>query len=380
MIVMARSGAFSDRMIKDMIKAGMVIGGDPSLVSPASLDLRISDTVYRINDTFLPRPGEMVADALKQVLGSDLESARHQLPAPLERGVTYLAKLQESFNLPWTAYCYVNPKSTSGRNNLQVRVIADGVPRFDAPVPANDRVRGHRDLWIVMQPKSYPVRVWPGEALTQARFFDADTRFSEAQLEIALASAGLIFNKNEQKMLKEDLKVTDSDGSVTLTLDLSAEVVGWECLGQNTILDFSKRNHYNPEDFFRPLIAKGGLVRLKQFGFYILSTKERVRVPPWLACEMVEMSHRNGEFRSHFAGYIDAGWGWGKEGEGIGRSLVCEVIPYEDLVWYDGQPLAQIRFEKMLEEPSAGAYDVLPKSSYAKDFTIPRLSKHFKMP
>jgi dCTP deaminase len=116
-------------------------------------------------------------------------------------------------------------------------------------------------------------------------------------------------------------------------------------------------------------------VYLKKGAFYILSTNEAVRVPPELACEMVPMDERSGEFRSHYAGFIDPGWGWGEKGEGKGRPLTLEVRPFEDLIVRHGQPIAKIKFERVNEVPVA-AYDSMG-SNYIKQ-SGPKLAKHFK--
>ena len=88
------------------------------------------------------------------------------------------------------------------------------------------------------------------------------------------------------------------------------------------------------------------------------------------------MDQRSGEFRSHDAGFIDPGWGYGAEGEGRGRQLVLEVRPFEDIVFRDGQPVAKIKFETMAEMPDV-QYDALGKSNYTNETAAPRLSKHF---
>ena len=171
------------------------------------------------------------------------------------------------------------------------------------------------------------------------------------------------------------MQIRDNDNSIILTLDLADENLGFEGIRSDDVLDLSKVNFYERNKFFKPIKKKGDYVYLKKGSFYILSTHEAVRVPPDLACEMVSMDERSGEFRSHYAGFIDPGWGWGKGGEGKGRPFTLEVRPFEDIIVRQGQPIAKIRFERMAETPEI-IYDSMP-SNYIKQ-SGPRLAKHFK--
>lgn len=363
-----RRGALPSQMIREMMGAGFITGAFINRIRPASLDLVVTEELYRIEGSFLPRPGESVRD----IVGG-MGPRPYDFTLPLERGVTYLARLAETFALPASVYAYCNPKSSTGRNDVLTRVVADGVTRYDAATPQGF----HGALWVIIQPRSYPVLLPKKESLAQMRFFNADTRFDETDLQISLPRDKLLWRGREDKPFGyEELKISDNDGSLILTLDLTGEVVGWECLGESNVLDFAKRNHYLPEEFFRPLHPTNGRIAFKAGGFYILYTRERVRVPPHLACEMVPMDARSGEFRSHYAGYVDPGWGWRKDGDGCGRRLVLELRPFEDLLMRDNQPVAKVRFERMIEEPE-GHYDALEDSHYTAEFPTPRLSKHF---
>lgn len=360
-------GALPFQMIGELAEADFIRGTVRENIRPASLDLSLTEEVWRIDGFFLPRPGERIRDII-----NCLDALKHDLKTPLERLVSYIAKLSESLALPQEVYAYCNPKSSSGRNHVQVRVVADGVPQFDAAAPAGFA----GELWLVIEPKSFPILLSKGETLSQARFFNANTRFDEVELEIALRRDRLIWYKGRPLDYKE-LEVSGKDGSVILTLDLNGEITGWESITSNHVLDFSRRD-YRPEDFFRPIKARNGRIHLKEGGFYILRTRESVRVPIHLACEMKAMEARLGEFRSHYAGFIDPGWGFGADGDGCGRPLVVEVRPFEDLIFRDNQPIARLRFERIIEPPSSG-YDAVDTSNYRQDPPYPRLSKHFSM-
>ncbi len=151
-------------------------------------------------------------------------------------------------------------------------------------------------------------------------------------------------------------------------------MLGYKCVTPDDILDITKIGHYNPERFFMPITMREGYLTLKKGEFYILSTREAVRVPPQLACEMAPMDERSGDFRSHYAGFIDPGWGYGKKGEGVGRPLTLEVRPFEDLLVRHGQPVGKIKFERMIEVPET-SYDALDSNYLRQDG--PRLAKQF---
>ncbi len=361
-----RKGALPDRMIHNMIEGSFIKGANPKNVSPASLDLSMSEEVYRVNGMFLPRFGESIRDLL-----SRLDRREHQVGMPFERDVVYLARLNESLKLPGKVYGYCNPKSSTGRNDVHVRILADGVPRYDAVTPAGFK----GSLWAVIVARSYPVIVPVGQPLSQLRLFNADTRIGEEELEIAFKRDRILRTLGGDAISYEQVLVREGDGSLILTLDLESEIPAYEYSGRHHILDLGKGNSSHAgSDFFTPVHPVGGHLFLRRGSFYILSTLEAVVVPPYFACEMVPMDERFGEFRSHYAGFIDPGWGYGSDGEGKGRPLTLEVRPFEDMVISGGQPIAKIKFERMAEIPEVH-YD--QKDSNYLSQSGPKLAKHF---
>lgn len=366
--VMKKLGALPDRLLHQMIDSGFINGSSSNHVGPASFDLCVSNEMYRVNGMFQPRIGETIRHLLTR-----LDSQRHKLGMPFEREVVYLVRLNESLKLPHGVYGYCNPKSSTGRHDVHIRVLADGVPRYDAVTPSGFV----GELWAVIIARSYPVIISSGEPLSQLRLFNADTRLSEEEIEIAFTKHGLLHTLDGESISYNDVKIRDNDGSIILTLDLKSEIAGYKCSGEQRILDFSKgKNTHDSESFFEQIKVCGDHVRLRRGEFYILSTAEAVRVPPTLACEMVPMDERSGEFRSHYAGFIDPGWGYGKEGDGKGRPLTLEVRPFEDLVMFDKHPIAKIKFERMSEVPDKH-YDSKAVSNYCTQ-DGPKLAKHFK--
>jgi len=379
------AGALSDRLISEMTEAGHIEGAQSANIRPASLDLTISDEIYEVSGVFQPRPNEKVRQILKKV-----KKARHSMNDPLKRNRTYLARLNERMILPRSVYAYCNPKSTSGRLDIHIRLLADGVPRYDTLAsgwPAGRDIRGGSDqvgntldqpgeLWVSIITKTFPVKLQPGTALNQMRFFDGDTRFDDTELEIAMKKDRLLWSRGGKESLDfSKLPVKDNDGSLVLGLDCRSSITGFCGRSVNSVLDLSRVDGYDPDKFFTPIEKQNDNIVLQKDKFYILSSREAVRVPPHLACEMMPMDERSGEFRSHYAGFIDPGWGWGADGEGCGRPLTLEVRPFEDLVVRDGQPIAKIRFERVRETPQEH-YDTL-NSNYCRQ-KGPKLAKQFR--
>jgi len=174
----------------------------------------------------------------------------------------------------------------------------------------------------------------------------------------------------------EELLTHDQDGALILTALLDEGLAGYECIAKrDVVLDVAKVGGYAKDDFFTPIEPIDGMLELQSDRFYILSGAERIRIPPEFASEMVPMDERSGDFRSHYAGFLDPGWGWGEAGEGHGRPFTLEVRPFEDIVVRKGQPVAKIKFERMVDTPDI-IYDT-KVSNYVTQ-TGPKLGKQFK--
>ncbi|PIP73592.1 MAG: hypothetical protein COW88_01495 [Candidatus Lloydbacteria bacterium CG22_combo_CG10-13_8_21_14_all_47_15] len=375
---MKRHGALPDSLIGQMIACGAISGASRMAINPASLDLSASTECYRLTHGFLPLPGESV-DSVLGFAGA----MTHSLGEPLEVDIPYLIKLRERLSLAeyQNVYAYCNPKSSIGRIDVHARLVVDGEAGYDT-VPA-----GYTGpLWAVVIPRSFPVRCSEGVSLIQMRFFDIDTRLGKTEMDLVMSSDGVLYDAFGTKLVSEDLRISDNDGSIILTADTvplpqgneCAGIVGYECRGTREVLNLNTSEHVSSSVFFEPIFGRSDKsIKLRRGSFYILSTKERVRVPPWFACEMFPMVARSGEFRAHYAGFIDPGWGYGAAGENAGRQLTLEVRPFEDIVVRDSQPIASIRFERMIREPDLH-YDEISDSHY-KTQKGPALSKYFSI-
>jgi len=360
-------GALPAQAITKLIQQDCIKGALTKHVSPASLDLTLSEEIYSIRGLILPKTGETIRDLLPL-----MEAQPADISSPVACGQMYLVRLNETLDLPQYIYGYCNPKSSTGRLDMHVRVLADGVPRYDSVTP-----KGFTgELWLAIAAQSFSIQLHTGTPLTQLRLFTGDSRFSEQDLEESVKD-GLVWHPKEDRPLAySELVTNDKDGSVVLTALVEEGVCGYQCIAApEQILDVQNIAHYPAGDFFEPLYIQDGALRLKRDKFYILSAAERVKIPPTLASEMVPMDERNGDFRSHYAGFLDPGWGWGVDGAGKGRPFTLEVRPFEDLVVRAGQPIAKIKFERMIAEPSFH-YDT--KVSNYLTQTGPKLGKQFE--
>jgi dCTP deaminase len=361
-------GVLPIQRLKELVQRKKIIGINLSYINPASIDLPLSKEAYRLEGTFLPKRGEKIRDILSY---PSVSAKPHDLKNPLEVSVSYIIRLEGKVTLPNNIYGYVNPKSSTGRINLFCRVVADGVPFYDTVAPAG----WCGEMWLLVRADSFAVLVSPGLALSQLRLFNQYTVLDYKKMKEVLVKDRLLWKQSGIPYKENEVHI-DNDGSLLLTLDLSTKLVGYECKNPSKILDIQNKYFYKPEDFFTPIYVEQGSITLRKGRFYILSTRESVMVPPHLSAEVRPIDVRFGEFRTHAAGYVDPGWGWGKKGEGKGQPITLEVIPYEDVIIREGQIVGRIRFERMQEVPTA-TYGSLGNSHYTKQKTA-KLSKHFK--
>ena len=361
-----RPGAIPRQLIAEMAEAGYIKGSSPETLQPSSLDLRITDEAYRMRGSYLPKIGETIAEII-----SNGSLYKHDLSRPLEVDGTYLIKLNESLALPMGIHATVSSKSSSGRINLRTRLLADRVPRFDS-VP-----RGYNgSLWIEVMPKSFPVLLHPGDRLNQMRFFHGDATLSSLEHRMAYDKYNLLRHPDGKPVTATENVVSQG---VTMTVDLiGSDVIGWRAHPSAlNVLDTAKYDH-DPRDFFEPIMKPvNGELMLRHGLFYILVTKERVIVPPAYAAEMAAYDPTKGEFRSHYAGFFDPGFGWVENDADRGWQAVLEVSMHgHDFILRDGQPICLMSYERLLLKPDV-LYGQDIKSNYGGQ-TGPRLAKWFK--
>ena len=334
-------------------------------VQPASLDLTLSSEAYRMPGSILALHDESVRSLIDSL---SLESVNLSNPTTLARGQVYLVRLREFFDLPDDLEAYTNSKSSTGRIDLATRVIADSSPRYDRlPLGYTG------EIWLELIPKSFDVVVQAGVSLNQAIVFRNRNVLDQQQMLETYNSLPLLRDPSGAAIPAERCVF---DGRLVMTADLSQDVVGFVAKRSHKALTLNHIGGHEAKDFFSPIPRPdSGYLFLEKDSFYILSTYEHVLVPEQMACEMVPYDTASGEFRAHYAGFFDPGWGI-FDGEARGTCAVLEVRPHEDdLILRHGQPICAMAYETLLS-PCTKLYGQQGNNYHGQ--IGPRLSKHFK--
>jgi dCTP deaminase len=356
-------GLLPARQIGERIAAGEIVPALPPAgdqIQPASLDLRLGREAIRIRASFLPGPGVKVESKL-----ADLALHRIDLSsgAVLETGCVYLVPLLESLALRPELSAATNPKSSTGRLDVFTRVIADGVGGFDQ-VPAGY----HGPLYAEVCPQTFPIVVRTGSRLSQIRFRLGEVPASDAEVIELHRTHSLVSGG-----------VADIAGGVGLTVDLSGDprgLVGFRAKRHTGLVDVDKPGACRIDDYWERIHKnETGRLILDPDQFYILASKEAVTVPPTHAAEMVPFNPLVGEFRVHYAGFFDPGFGHAAAG-GAGAKAVLEVRSHKvPFILEHGQIVGRLIYERMAEVPEI-LYGADLKSNYQGQGL--KLSKHFR--
>ena len=316
---------------------------EPDQIQPASLDLRLGARAYRLPASFLPGPGRSVADRLKDLSTHEVDLSR---PTVLERNCVHIVPLMESLRLPYGVDARANPKSSSGRLDIFVRVIVDKGTTFD-DIP----VGYEGPLYAEVVPRSFPVIAAAGSRLAQLRFRESGRGDDSAQRIVPVTI---------------DLDPTGKPGGV----------VGYRARRTSGLIDMARIGSYSRDAFWEPLALPAGKreLVLDPDEFYILASAEAVVVGPCEAAEMVAYDTAVGELRSHYAGFLDPGFGL-EEAGGAGSRIVLEVRSHDVPFLLDhGQRVATLRYEPVTERPDR-LYGEGLQSNYQGQGL--KLSKHF---
>ncbi len=332
------TGAIPHQLIRSFIQQGFINSETPipeQNIQPASLDLRLGERAWAVKATFLPKPEEKIETALQRCA---IEAIDLNQPAVFELNRTYLVELAESFRLPQHVHAYTNNKSTTGRTNVWARTLVDRYPRFDK-IP--EGYCGKAYLMVI--PRSWPVIVRRDQTLTQARLLIGSNTLSDLNLQQLHHETGLVYNADGSKCQAH------LDNGLLLSVDLTQKIVGYRALPCGKPVDLSA---VQPSaEYFCQIEAHNGELMLERNNFYILSTKEYLRVPPQAAVEMVAYDIHSGEYRSHYAGFFDPGFGYGDKGQLLGTPAVLEVDTHEDVIFTDNQPICKMSFEYLVQLP-----------------------------
>lgn len=355
------TGVLASQQIIAMCENGEIIPQAPlapTQVQPASLDLRLGSVAYRIRASFLAGKGRKVADRLHafEMHRVDLSNG-----AVLEKGCVYLVLLQETLALPPHVQAVANAKSSTGRLDLLTRVITDGGVEFDR-IPAGY----HGPLYAEICPRSFSVLVRPGMRLNQIRFRHGQAVLNDAELRALHSSDTLV---NGEALIQDGLG---------FSVDLNpgaGSLVGYRAKPHTGVIDLDRIGAYEPRDFWEEVHSSDGQIILDPGAFYILVSREAVHIPPAYAAEMAPYLAMVGEFRVHYAGFFDPGFGHHAAG-GAGSRGVLEVRCHEaPFVLEHGQVVGRLVYERMAELPQQ-LYGSGIASNYQGQGL--KLSKHFK--
>ena len=361
------SGILPDREIGALFASGGLAAARPldhDQVQPASLDLRLGERAWRVRASFLPGPSHTVAEKLDRLKLHEIDLAPG---AVLETGCVYIVPLLESLALPKSISASANPKSSTGRLDIFTRVMTDRGQEFDK-IPA-----GYvGPLYIEVSPRTFPIIARTGSRLSQVRFRQGNALLSEAELHGVHATETLVASETPNI----------SGGGIALSIDLSGDadrLVGYRGKHHTGLVDVDKRDSHDVLDFWEPLYNHGnhgaGELVLDPDEFYILVSREAVHVPPAYAAEMTPFDPLVGEFRVHYAGFFDPGFGHSSAG-GTGSRAVLEVRSHEvPFILEHGQVVGRLVYERMRSRPQT-LYGTDLGSNYQAQGL--KLSKHFR--
>ncbi len=332
----ADAGVLPCQMIEALVGEGG-IAADPPIaadqIQPASLDLRLARRAWRVRASFLPRTGRSIADRIADVAMHELDLSAG---AVLERGCVYIAEIAETLRLPPDICGRANPKSSTGRLDVFVRLLTDGQSAFD------DVAAGYAGpLWLEIAPQTFSILARTGSRLAQLRL---------------------------KRGRPATLRTAD------IGVDLSGPIAGYRARRHAGLVDMDREGEHDPRDFWEPMAPRDGGLLLDPGEFYILASKDRMAIGAQEAAEMTPIDPAVGEFRVHYAGFFDPGFGLAEAG-GQGSRSVLEVRSRETpFLLEDGQTVGRLVFEPLLARPTR-LYGGAGASHYQGQGL--RLSKHF---
>src|SRR5208282_5771869 len=369
-----KSGVLPSQSIRELISAGRIaprkhlhseISEDQ--IQPASIDLRLGEVAYRVRASFLPGKTSTVEKKIQDLKMSEVDLTR---PAVFEKNCVYIVPLVEELLLPDEISAKCNPKSTTGRLDIFTRLITDYGEDFEW---VRSGYRGK--LYAEVVPRTFSVVLSAGMKLSQMRFLLGDPSSDDRRLRALDREHGLVYlaedNRGEAE-IEEGLWIR-----VSTLGESPSEVVAYKARSNAPVIDLSKVNHYEPDDFWEIIYPpRNGSLILHPGAFYIIASKERVRVPPEFAAEMVALETSVGEFRIHYAGFFDPGFGFGLHDDIKGTRAVLEVRAHEvPFQIEDGQAVGRLYYMHLLSVPDK-VYGAKIGSSYQGQALA--LSKQFK--
>ena len=354
----AYTGILPSQAIREMVGSGEISATEileriePDQIQPASIDLRLGRYAYPVDTSFLPGRGTRVLEKMRE-LDADIERFKIDLAggAVLEKGRVYVVPLLESIKLRSEVAAFANPKSSTGRLDILTRLIADQATHFDQ---VENGYEGQ--LYIEIAPRSFSVVVRTGTRLNQLRFRRtrglAPKQITSADWKQLLDDGRIVQTSDAEYRSR----LGERPGRLPFTVDLKGPgadaLIGWRAKKNTGRIDLERRD-YDPLDFWEPMRPHRESLTLVPDEFYILMTKEAIGVPASYAAEMLPYDTRAGEFRVHYAGFFDPGFGWSEETKRAGGSRgVLEVRSHEvPFLLEHAQTVGWLQYERMAEPP-----------------------------
>ena len=375
----SHTGILPSQVIKELIRSREIFAlreVTPEQIQPASLDLRLGAKAHRVRASFLPGPERSVVEATAEFSLHEIDLSQG---AVLETGCVYIAQLEEQLALSGAIAGWANPKSSIGRLDVFVRLITDFAAEFDR-VPA-----GYKGpLYAEISPQTFSILARRGSRLNQLRLGRGSPATSDAKLRAVHEEIGLVGDRPGDKPGDKPGSKKVKKGALDLTVDLAGErasgLVGFRAKRHTALVDIDRVGVYEPAEFWDPITAAPARrLILDPNEFYILASREPVKVPPDYAAEMAAYDTQVGEFRAHYAGFFDPGFGYragagpgANRGTRAGLEVRSHKVPF---ILEHGQTVGRLVYERMGARPDE-LYGEGIGSSYQTQGL--KLSKHFK--
>lgn len=301
-------------------------------LQPASLDLTISNTCYRIKASFIPN-NRPISKIISELMLAKIDLSKEFL---LERNCIYLCEINEKLKLPKEIKGKANPKSTTGRLDIFTRIITEHGSEYDF-IDYNYKGK----LYLEIIPQSFSIKIKNNISLNQIRFYKGP--------------------KGKSTQREQKISVNIKKGTVS----------AYKAKKITSAIDMSKINYYEKDMYWEKIIPKEDYFIIEKDEFYILRSKERIIIPNDFAAELEPFNDSFGNFRVHYAGFFDPGFG-----NDNGLPAVLELRAYDTpFIIRDGQLVGQLNYYK-IEEIKNNFYGRGIKSNYHNQSL--KLAKQFK--
>jgi dCTP deaminase len=369
----APHGLFARQKIRAMVRRKLIVAPrdfDEGQFQPASLDLRLGPEAFRVRASFLPGRGRTVREALDAMNPERISLTGEG--AVLEKGIVYIAPLLEALQLDRlnSVSAAANPKSSTGRLDIFTRLIVDNSEAFDQV-----RLGYSGPLFVEISPRSFSVRVREGSRLNQIRFHSHNSQRKSVQ-DFAISDKELLERHRSSALVDREADIREGLVLRVALKGTEGQIVGYRAQKNGEVIDIDRAGAYAAAEFWEPIRARAdSRLILDPDEFYILASRERLRIPDDLAAEMAPIDPAIGEFRVHYAGFFDPGFGKGEDGRPDARA-VLEVrsrdVPF---LLEDGQPVGRLVFEKLADKVDE-LYGAGIVSNYQGQGL--KLAKHFR--